>query len=140
MNKGGGGERTIGGGVQNSFWGGVLRYVFPSPESSTPLCFSLLLAPTINPHFGPPEEKMCLICQVPRMVGFTTRTNVFQLRRFVAQNDQEIKGFGMLTRNLPRIRSEVAWTRSSFGICSEFARKNGPNQPCAELSSLISWE
>ena len=37
----GGGKRIIGGGVQNRFWEGVLWYVFPSPESSTPLCFSL---------------------------------------------------------------------------------------------------
>ena len=39
----GGGKRIIGGGgVQNRFWEGVLWYVFPSPEFSTPLCFSLL--------------------------------------------------------------------------------------------------
>ena len=38
---GGGGNRIIGGGVQNRFWGGVWWYVFPSPEFSTPLCFSL---------------------------------------------------------------------------------------------------
>ena len=39
----GGGKRIIGGGggVQNRFWEGVLWYVFPSPEFSTPLCFSL---------------------------------------------------------------------------------------------------
>ena len=35
------GNRIIGGGVQNRFWGGVLWYVFPSPEFSTPFCFSL---------------------------------------------------------------------------------------------------
>ena len=39
---GGGGKRTVGGGVQDRFEGGVLWYVFPSPEFSTPpLCFSL---------------------------------------------------------------------------------------------------
>ena len=37
------GKRIIGGGgVRNRFWGGVLRYVFPSPEFSTPPCFSLM--------------------------------------------------------------------------------------------------
>ena len=37
-----GGKRIIGGGVQkNRFWEGVLWYVFPSPEFSTPLCSSL---------------------------------------------------------------------------------------------------
>ena len=30
------GHRIIGGGVQNRFWGGVLWYVFLSPEFSTP--------------------------------------------------------------------------------------------------------
>ena len=39
----GGGERIIGGGVQNRFWEGVLWYVSPSPEFSTPLCFSLII-------------------------------------------------------------------------------------------------
>ena len=34
----GGGQRIIGGGVQNRFWEGVLWYVFPSPEFSTPFC------------------------------------------------------------------------------------------------------
>ena len=34
------GERIIGGGVRNRFWGGALWYVFLSPEF-TPLCFSL---------------------------------------------------------------------------------------------------
>ena len=38
-----GGKRIISGGVQNRFWGGVLWYVFPSPEFSTPLCFSLIM-------------------------------------------------------------------------------------------------
>ena len=38
---GGGGKRIIGGAVQNRFWGGVIWYVFPSFELSTPLCFSL---------------------------------------------------------------------------------------------------
>ena len=42
--KGGGVKRIISGGVQNRFWGGVLWYVFPSPEFSTPLCFSLTIA------------------------------------------------------------------------------------------------
>ena len=37
----GGGNRIISGGVQNRFWGGVLWYVFPSPEFPPPLCFSL---------------------------------------------------------------------------------------------------
>ena len=41
---GGGAKRIIGGGVQIRFWGGVSWYVFPSPESSTPLCFSLRIA------------------------------------------------------------------------------------------------
>ena len=41
-NKRGGGKRIIGEGVQNRFWEGVLWYVFPSPEFSTPLCFSLI--------------------------------------------------------------------------------------------------
>ena len=36
---GGGGERIISGGVQNCFRGGVLWYVFPSPEFSTPPLF-----------------------------------------------------------------------------------------------------
>ena len=37
---GGSSERIIGGGVQNCFWGGVLWYVFPYPEFSTPFVFS----------------------------------------------------------------------------------------------------
>ena len=41
-NKRGGGKRIVGGGFQNCFWKGVLWYVFPSPEFSTPLCFSLI--------------------------------------------------------------------------------------------------
>ena len=35
----GGGNRIISGGVQNRFWGGVLWYVFPSPEFSPPPLF-----------------------------------------------------------------------------------------------------
>ena len=52
----GGGKRIIGGGVQNRFWEGVLWYVFPSPEFSTPLCFSLRSLP------GParPESRKSL--------------------------------------------------------------------------------
>ena len=39
----GGGVKTYHrwGGVQNRFWEGVLWYVFPPSEFSTPLCFSL---------------------------------------------------------------------------------------------------
>ena len=36
-----GGKRIIARGVQNRFGGGVLWYVLPSPEFSTPPCFSL---------------------------------------------------------------------------------------------------
>ena len=35
----GGGKTYHKRGVQNRFWEGVLWYVFPSPEFSTPLCF-----------------------------------------------------------------------------------------------------
>ena len=44
-------------GIQNRFWGGVLWYVFPSPEFSTPLCFLLstlgqeMIANTIPKEF-----------------------------------------------------------------------------------------
>ena len=41
----GGGKRIIGGGVQNRFLEGVLWYVFPSPEFSTLLGFSLKNGP-----------------------------------------------------------------------------------------------
>ena len=40
VNKGGGVKRIISGGVQNLFWGGLLWYVFPSPEFPPPLFFS----------------------------------------------------------------------------------------------------
>ena len=40
MDKHGGGKRIIGGGNKNRFWGGILWYVFPSPEFD-PLCRSL---------------------------------------------------------------------------------------------------
>ena len=50
MRKQGGGNRIISGGVQNRFWGGVLWYVFPSPEFFPPFCFSLK-APFDNPEF-----------------------------------------------------------------------------------------
>ena len=60
---------------------------------------------------------------------------VCQPRRFVAQNDKEIEGLGWL----PGICSEFARNLRN----SEFARKllgihleNGPDQPCAELSSV----
>ena len=50
----GGGKRIIGGGVQNRFWEGVLWYVFPSPEFSTPLCFSLTIeAEKPQPEMAP---------------------------------------------------------------------------------------
>ena len=39
--NGGWGERYHRWGVQNRFWEGVVWYVFPSPEFSIPLCFSL---------------------------------------------------------------------------------------------------
>ena len=42
MNTWGEGNVSYLGGVQNRFGGGVLWHVFPSPEFSTPLCFSLL--------------------------------------------------------------------------------------------------
>ena len=51
---------------------------------------------------GPLSES-----QVSRMVGFTLGANVFQPRRFVAQNDKEIEEFGMLAR-------------ISLGICGGF--------------------
>ena len=46
----GGGERIGAGGVQKRFWGGVLRYVLPPPEFSTPLGRSLITK-------GPNPEK-----------------------------------------------------------------------------------
>ena len=56
--------------------------------------------------------------------GFTPRANallvVSQPRRFVAQNDQAIEGFGMLARNVLECGIQL-------GICSEFAR-NSPGK------------
>ena len=57
-NGGGGGKRIIGGGVQNRLWEGVLWCVFPSPEFSTPLCFSLKNIDTYtHTHHEKADEK-----------------------------------------------------------------------------------
>ena len=63
---------------------------------------------------------------------------VSQPRRFVAQNDKEIEGLDACSefaRNLLGVCLEFAWNldfaRNLLGIRSE----NGPDQPCAELST-----
>ena len=50
----GGGKRIIRRGSKNRFWEGVLWYVFPSPEFSTPFCFSLNVSYHSNQKFYRP--------------------------------------------------------------------------------------
>ena len=63
---------------------------------------------------------------------------VSQPRRFVTQKNKEIEGLRCLlgicpefARNLPGIARNSEFARNLLGIRSE----NGPDQPCAELSS-----
>ena len=59
---------------------------------------------------------------------------VSQLRRFVAQNEKGIEGFGMFARNLPGMHPEIC---SEFGICSDLPAKRKPGP--AMRGTLQMW-
>ena len=100
--QGGVGNRIIGGGVQNHFWGGVSWYVFPSPEFSSRLCFPLTLLKyttcskthpacfllSFATNFGPQPRPPLIplnrfLCIFRRRTGFTSFGGLWGLFSYI---------------------------------------------------------